>query len=165
MFSQPSEISDFRLRREVIIPQSDAQGAAPTLVRNGFARSGVVPCSLSRRKSWISVYGVRLFYRIWRRRSCKFLRKTGGFFTIGVEMGVGFIDVTLSGLGLVCGGLPRELVVPVRHPAPHLSFSCVKKKDGGERKSLMQPFRRRENNSQPRNTPCVAAGFGPLQEK
>ena len=27
-------------------------------------------------------------------------------------------------------------------PAPHLSFSCVKKKDGGERKSLMQPFRR-----------------------
>ncbi len=62
MFSQPSEISDFRLRREVIIPQSDAQGAAPTLVRNGFARSGVVQCSLSRRKSWISVYGVRLLY-------------------------------------------------------------------------------------------------------
>ena len=73
--------------------------------------------------------------------------------------------IILSGIALVCGVVPRELVTAVSRPAPHLSFSCVKKKDGGERKSLMQPFWRRENNSQPRNTPCVAAGFGPLQEK
>ena len=55
--------------------------------------------------------------------------------------------------------------MPVRHPAPRLSFSCVKKKDGGERKSLMVPFRRGEAHSLPRGNPCVAAGFGPLQEK
>ena len=27
------------------------RGASPSLIRNGFVRSGVVPCSLSRRKS------------------------------------------------------------------------------------------------------------------
>ena len=50
-------------------------------------------------------------------------------------------------------------------PAPPLSFSCVKKKDGGERKSLGGTIRRREAHSLPRGNPCVAAGFGPLQEK
>ena len=44
-------------------------------------------------------------------------------------------------------------------PAPHLSFSCVKKKDGGERKSLGGTIRRWETDSLLRNTPCVAAGF------
>ena len=39
------------------------------------------------------------------------------------------------------GTTPRA-VRACEPPAPHLSFSCVKKKDGGERKSLMQPFRR-----------------------
>ena len=37
-------------------------GAPPSLVRNGSARSGVVQCSPSRRKSWISAYGVRLLH-------------------------------------------------------------------------------------------------------
>ena len=50
-------------------------------------------------------------------------------------------------------------------PAPHLSFSCVKKKDGGERKSLGGTIRRREADIVARGNPCVAAGFDPLQEK
>ena len=50
--------------------------------------------------------------------------------------------IILSGLLLVCG---LESCVPVcacKPPAPLLSFSCVKKKDGGERKSLRGTIRR-----------------------
>ena len=49
-------------------------------------------------------------------------------------------------------------------PAPHLSFSCVKKKDGEERKSLLVPFRRGEADIVPRGEPCVAADFEPIEE-
>ena len=38
-------------------------------------------------------------------------------------------------------------------PAPHLSFSCVKKKDGGERKSLGGTIRR------------AWGGYPPLEER
>ena len=50
--------------------------------------------------------------------------------------------IILSGLLLVCG---LESCVPVcacKPPAPLLSFSCVKKKEGGERKSLEGTIRR-----------------------
>ena len=36
------------------------------------------------------------------------------------------------------GSTPRPFRANVA-PAPRLSFSCVKKKDGGERKSLIEP--------------------------
>ena len=36
----------------------------PSFVRNGFGRSGVVQCSLSRRKALLSAYGVRLLYHM-----------------------------------------------------------------------------------------------------
>ena len=73
--------------------------------------------------------------------------------------------IILSGIALVCGVVPRELVTAVSRPAPHLSFSCVKKKDGGERKSLGKTIRRGEAHSLPRGNPCVAAGFDLPQGK
>ncbi len=51
-------LQGFGERREVIIPQSGAQGAAPSLVRNGFDRFGVVQCSLRRPKACAA--------RLWR---------------------------------------------------------------------------------------------------
>ena len=71
----------------------------------------------------------------------------------------------LSGLSEGMRGSTPYSYCACEPPAPRLSFSCVKKKDGGERKSLMVPFRRGEAHSLPRGNPCVAAGFGPLQEK
>ena len=59
MLSQPSEISDFHLRREVIynIEKNELKkfpaGLPQPLIR-------IFQCSLSRRKSLISAYGVRL---------------------------------------------------------------------------------------------------------
>ena len=48
------------------------------------------------------------------------------------------------------GSTPRPYATNVA-PAPHLSFSCVKKKDGGERKSLWKP------SGGGRPTLCLAA--------
>ena len=64
----------------------------------------------------------------------------------------------------VRGSTPRPYATNVA-PAPHLSFSCVKKKDGGERKSLGGTIRRGKTHSPPRNNPCVAAGFDLPQGK
>ena len=41
------------------------------------------------------------------------------------------------------GDEPRGLFAAVSRPAPHLSFSCVKKKDGGEKKKYDQQTRRK----------------------
>ena len=74
-----------------------------------------------------------------------------------IDMGV----CSIEGCKGMRGTAPRPYAANVA-PAPLLSFSCVKKKEGGERKSLLVPFRRGEAHALPRNNPCVAAGFDPL---
>ena len=67
----------------------------------------------------------------------------------------------LSGLSEgMRGSTPRSYCANVA-PAPLLSFSCVKKKEGGERKSLMISIRRGEADVVARGRRCVAAGFRP----
>ena len=56
-------------------------------------------------------------------------------FTFDLEETIGLKALSGFGVGMR-GSTPRPFRANVA-PAPRLSFSCVKKKDGGERKSLM----------------------------
>ena len=68
------------------------------------------------------------------------------------------------GVALVCGVPPRVPMLPMWRPHPIFSF-FGKRKDGGEKKKPGEPSGGGETYSLPRNNPCVAAGFDPLQEK
>ena len=65
MFSQPSEIWDFRLRREVILPHLEAGGLANSYGK----REDFLPLWLK----WVWFWGkecwegIDVFYRVWGR--------------------------------------------------------------------------------------------------
>ena len=70
-------------------------------------------------------------------------------FTFDLEETIGLKALSGFGVGMR-GSTPRPFRANVA-PAPRLSFSCVKKKDGGERKSLIKP------SGGGRPTLCLAA--------
>ena len=100
MLSQPSEISDSRLRREVIYNiQKNEMKKSPARLPRPLIR--MFQCSLSRRKSLISTYGVRLSITSkrtnWKNSPQGFHSRLSGYFNVLSAVGNPWFPLTAWG--------------------------------------------------------------------